>query len=396
MFNALFVDDEINVLNGLKRSLRTMKDNWNMQFANSGEEAIAMLEDNHFDAIVSDIRMPGMDGVELLSRVQKNFPGVIRIALSGHAETELELECARVAHQFLAKPAEVEQIQTAINRSVTLRSILSDKTLQSALGSVVALPSIPGLYQRVLKEAADPEGSIMNVADIISEDLAMSTKILQLVNSAFFGLSSHVDTVKQATGLLGLEIIKSLVLSQKIFSAYEGLKSSGLNLERLMQHSTKTALLARSIAQFEELPARQCDQAVMAGMLHDVGVLVLANLYPERYAKVSANLDSIEAGPGMAEIEEFGVSHAHVGGYLLGIWGLPDVIVESVCFHHSPGLVADNNFSVLGCVYIANNIINACELDLNDDQLMEQLDSDYLERIACKSNISDWRRMAEE
>lgn len=395
MLNVLFVDDEVNILSGLKRTLRSMKDEWNMQFANSGDEAIAMLGAAKFDVIVSDIRMPGMDGVQLLLRVKKDYPHIIRLALSGHAETEMELECAKAAHQFLAKPAETETIRAAINRSANLKSMLSDETLQATVGNVVSLPSLPELYQKILNEAADPEGRIMRVGDIISEDLAMSMKILQLVNSAFFGLSSNVSSVKQAAGLLGFEIIKSLVLSQKIFSAYEGEQNSGLDLEGLIRHSTKTAMLAGKIAAFEGLSSKECDQAVMAGMLHDVGVLLLADLYPERYAKVNlgAKIDGVSMRE--AEVGEFGVSHAPAGGYLLGLWGLPDVIVEAVCFHHQPGMCADNKFSVLSSVYLANIITNACEQNLDNEAIKEKLDTAYLEKVGSKSSIEDLRRMAE-
>jgi len=395
MLNVLFVDDEINVLNGLKRTLRSMKDEWNMEFADSGEEALVMLGTSKFDVIVSDIRMPGMDGVQLLTKVKSEYPNIIRLALSGHAETEMELECTKAAHQFLAKPADTETIRTAINRSAILKSMLTDETLQSTVGNVTSLPSLPELYQKILREAADPDGSIMRVGQIISEDLAMSTKVLQLVNSAFFGLSSNVSTVKQATGLLGFDIIKSLVLSQKIFSAYEGVRKSGLDLESLIRHSTKTAMLAKKIAAHEGLSPKECDQAVMAGMLHDVGVLLLADLYPERYARITTLSDSDDASVRKAEIDEFGVSHALVGAYLLGLWGLPDTIVEAVCFHHRPEMGADNNFSILSSVYLANCLVNACEQGLDDEALKEKLDHAYLEKVGCKSSIEDLRRMAE-
>ena len=186
MYKILFVDDESNILNGIKRSFRAMKNEWQMSFSTTGDEAIAILSEDTFDVIVSDIRMPGMDGVQLLKIVKDRFPRVVRLALSGYAETEMELECAKAAHQFLAKPADTETIKKAIDRSLALRILLKEEYLQSALGSIDALPSLPDLYNRILEEISSPEGSISGVATIIGQDLAMSTKVLQLVNSAFF------------------------------------------------------------------------------------------------------------------------------------------------------------------------------------------------------------------
>lgn len=396
MYNILFVDDEPNILAALKRVLRPKRDEWQMEFANSGEHALSILAATNVDVIISDIRMPGMNGIQLLTNVKNQYPKIIRMAFSGQVEAEIELECVQVVHQFLAKPTDVESLQAAIESSSKLKLLLGNERLQKILGAVDTLPSIPQLYQRILQEAAGSEGSIAKVSEIISEDLAMSAKILQLVNSAFFGLPSHVESIKKAVTFVGFDIIRSLVLSQKVFSSYEKTLSSGLDLPQLVRHSNHVSALARKIAIEEGLPAKKCDQVVMAGMLHNIGKLVLADQYPERYAKVIATVKKNRESYQAAEIEEFGISHEVVGGYLLGLWGLPDNIVEAVAFHHTPGNSAACEFTVLTCVYLATCLIHACERELDEIELMGYLDMEYISKLSLNGKINKWKHIAQE
>lgn len=391
MQSVLFVDDEPNVLSGLKRSLRGMRDQWRLEFATSGAAALAFLQDHACDVIVSDIRMQEMDGVQLLSTVKERYPRMIRLALSGHAETENELECVSAAHQFLAKPASAEDVRLAVERTAKLKALLGDAVLESTIGSVDALPSLPELYQRILREAADPNGTIMQAGAIAGEDVGMSAKILQIANSAFFGLPRAVDSVQQAAAYLGFDVLKSLVLSHKVFSAFADAGRSGLDLNRLIQHGNRTGTLAKAIGVRAGLPAKDCDRAMMAGLLHNVGKLILATLYPDRYAAVSAAVKQAGQTHREAERAEFGVSHEAVGAYLLGVWGLPSPIGEAVAFHHAPAESGDRTLSVLSCVYLAGNLVRADEQGLDDRTLADQLDLAYLRAVMPDFDLREWR-----
>ncbi len=394
MRNILFVDDETNVLDGLRRSLRSMRKQWDMEFVDSGSQALNMMQGKAYDVVVSDIRMPGMNGVELLQQVKKLYPETIRLALSGYAESQLELECARAAHQFLAKPISVDLLQTAIDRSVNLQDLLSNTDLRSTAGSLDSLPSIPKVYQEILEETANLEGSIGRVGEIIGKDVAMTAKILQLVNSAFFGLTRQVNSTKQAASLLGLDTIKSLVFSQEIFSEFDDTKGSGLDLEALVDHSTTVAVVAKKLALMEGLSEKESDQAFMAGTVHNVGKLVLGKEFPLRYKNVTDGISTESLTFRAAEAEEFGVSHDMIGGYLLGIWGLPDPIVEAVAFHHSPSDASPSGFCVLSCVYLAVCMIHAVENELDDAEVMDYLDLGYLSRATDLSKIGQWQAIA--
>jgi len=215
---VLFVDDEPRILDGLKRMLRHMRDEWEMSFVESGEAALKVLESARFDVVVSDMRMPGMDGAELLTRVMERYPQIVRIVLSGHADKEMILKTVRPAHQYLSKPCDPEKLRSTVARASALRGLLADELLKQLVSQMSTLPSAPSLYNEVMNELRSGEGSVQRVGEIVSKDVGMTAKILQVVNSAFFGVPRHVESPAQAVSLLGLETIKALALSAQVFS----------------------------------------------------------------------------------------------------------------------------------------------------------------------------------
>src|SRR5216683_1384998 len=224
----LFVDDEVNVLQGLRRMLNPMRHEWEMVFVESGQEALALLAQAPCDVIVSDMRMPGsdmrmpgMDGTQLLTQVMERFPLTVRIILSGYADSAMILKAVGPVHQYLAKPCDAATLQLTIARACALRSLLADPTLQGLVAGMQTLPSLPTLYLEVLEAVQDPQGSLERVGDIMSRDISMTAKMLQLVNSAFFGLRRHVSNPGEAVKLLGLDTIKALILSMQVFSRFD-------------------------------------------------------------------------------------------------------------------------------------------------------------------------------
>jgi YesN/AraC family two-component response regulator len=182
----LFVDDDPNVLQGLRRMFRPLRHEWDMTFIESGQEALALLAHTPCDVVVSDMRMPEMNGVQLLMAVKERYPHIIRIVLSGYAGHELLLPSVKLAHQYLSKPCDAAILQTAINRTCTLYELLSKETLQRLVAGITLLPSLPTLYQEIMEAVHSPNSSLAQIGKIIEQDLGMTAKILQLVNSAFF------------------------------------------------------------------------------------------------------------------------------------------------------------------------------------------------------------------
>ncbi|HLA96697.1 MAG TPA: response regulator, partial [Pyrinomonadaceae bacterium] len=188
MINILFVDDEPNILEGLQRMLRPLRHEWQMSFANSGAEALALFENEHIDVVVSDMKMPGMDGSELLYAIMQKYPHVIRIILSGYSEKEMVIKTVGTAHQYLSKPCDADILKATVMRVSALRDLLTDETLRRLVSQLPSIPSLPLLYTELIDELGKNEPSTRTVGEIVKKDIGMTVKILQIVNSAFFGL----------------------------------------------------------------------------------------------------------------------------------------------------------------------------------------------------------------
>ena len=230
----IFVDDEPNLLKGLSRMLRPLREEWEMLFVGSGSDALAALEKDAFDVVVSDMRMPGMDGAQLLAEVAQRYPQIVRIVLSGHMDKEMIYRSVGRAHQYLAKPCDAARLKSTVARACTIRDSLADKFLKELVAGMKSLPSLPSLYIELVEYLQSPEASIQTVGKIIARDVGMTAKILQLVNSAFFGLSRKVGSPSQAVSLLGLDTIRALVLSVQAFSQFDETNLPGFHTESLL------------------------------------------------------------------------------------------------------------------------------------------------------------------
>jgi len=359
-----------------------MRSEWEMEFAVSGQEALEILQVRPFDILVTDMRMPGMDGCQLLNCVRNLYPEVVRIVLSGHSDKDMILNSVGLTHQFLSKPCDGEALKATVARACAMRTLLKDESLINIISKIESLPSLPSLYQEVVEEVNSVDGSLERVGEIISKDVGMSAKLLQLVNSSFFGLSrSKVSSIMRAVTLLGIETIKTLILSVKIFSQFDrpGLPS----ISGLWDHSIATAMIARRIAAQENLELNRIEEALMAGLLHDIGKLILMDKLPEKCHEVS---DILNSGDQVWEAEQkvLGTTHAEVGAYLMGIWGLSESLVEAIAFHHCPSKCSNSSYSILSVTHLANSAEH-CE---NGEKETRRLDMGYLEKLGIADRIS--------
>jgi HD-like signal output (HDOD) protein len=355
MNHLLFVDDEIRVLQGLQRQLHGMRNEWQMNFVEGGKKALEFMAANPVDVIVTDMMMPGMDGAELLTEVMKRHPVVIRIVLSGHTDREAILRLVGPAHQYLSKPCNANELRGAIARAFAMRDLLANEQLKQLATSTKSLPALPALYFQLMEELKKEDSSVERISEIISKDLGMTSKILQLVNSAFFGLSQRIADIPEAVTYLGIATIRALVLSIQVFSQFDEKKIKGFSIETLSNHCWMTGSLARTIAKLEHGDEKTMDQCFLAGLLHDVGQLVLAAGMPDEYGRVIEIARSHEKSIWETELAQFGATHAEVGGYLLGLWGLPNPIVEAVTLHHRPAGSTVRGFSPVIVVHVANS-----------------------------------------
>jgi len=384
MKNILLVDDEPNVLSGLKRMLYPMHNVWNVQTAESGHIALEKMKTTFFDVLITDMRMPVMNGLELLSQVKEKYPDTIRIVLSGHSDRDIILKSVNTVHQYLAKPCSAEKIKTTIERALAIKELLKSPKIRTIVSSLQQLPSLPELYSRIMNEIKKDEPSIKVVADIIGEDISMSAKVLHLVNSAFFGLPRHISSIHNAVSLLGLETISSLVLSIKIFSQFDNKNLDFFPIHRLWSHSLRVAKFAKELSFNSLKDSTISDYTFIAGMLHDIGRLVLVTNFPEEYKKImdlyKNNINFIYN----IEDKELGVNHTNVGAYLLGLWGFPYPVIEAVAFHHTPLSCKDNSLSPLSFVYVTDLLdnINQYKIDLKPNM-------EYIKRIKLQKDFNN-------
>ncbi|AXC14585.1 Hydrogenase transcriptional regulatory protein HoxA [Acidisarcina polymorpha] len=322
MKKLLLVDDEPLVLTGLQRSLHSMLNEWTMVLAGSGDEALAAMEKGSFDVIVTDMRMPRMDGAVLLKEVRRRSPQTVRIALSGQCDRGTIMSAIDSTHQYLSKPCDVRQLKDTIQHALELRRQLESSSLTKVVSQLKNIPSLPSSYQAMLEEVARNEPRLGRLAALVSADMGMTAKCLQLVNSAFFGLRSQVSNPLQALSLLGLDRLKSLIFSSHIFSEFKTDLFDKQEMAWLWEHSFAVSVGAHNIAEMLHQPPTGIDNAGTAGLLHATGKLVLASCMGKEY-KMALEM---AAGTGIslaeAEREVIGCGHAQVGASLLGIWGL--------------------------------------------------------------------------
>jgi putative nucleotidyltransferase with HDIG domain len=393
MTRILFVDDEIKILEGLQRMLRPQRKEWEMAFAPGGQAALTMLEAATFDVIVSDMRMPGIDGAALLETVRHKYPSVLRIILSGYTELEASYRAVPVAHQFLLKPCDPDALRAAIERATSLIQVLNSKMLASLVGSLQELPSLPRAYAELRNALADPDCSIDQVVKIVEQDVAITAKVLQLVNSAFFGVTREISDIRTAVSYLGMTILQNLVLSVEVFRTFLPKKAiPGFSLEEFHHHAQLTARIASEIGK----KVRMTSAVGVAALLHDVGKLVIAARAPEHLTRAMQGVREDRRPLYMIEEELVGVSHAEVGAYLLSMWGLPSPVVEAVAHHHHPERVAQEKIDMISVVYLANML--AHEHANSKEETAGPavcIDPSILSIAEVNDNLDDWHEMAE-
>jgi HD-like signal output (HDOD) protein len=331
---VLFVDDEVRVLEALERVLFDCDEDWSTRFVNGGQQALQALAEEPYDVTVSDLRMSGVDGVALLTQVRDLYPQCVRIVLSGHSDEEAALKMVKVTHQFLAKPCGADTLRQVIGRAEELSRMLTEPRLRALVGRVSGLPVAGHVYESLTELLSREEPDAALVAATIRQDPGMTSKLLQVASSAFFNTSASVADVETAIMRLGFRTLRNLLES----SAFEPLPRDAdrgpVTVESLQRRSLDVARVAASMAKLPEDAAL----AYMAGLLCDVGQLVLLVSSPEWLYMSQA--DATRSGSPVHEAERatFHTTHAEVGAYLLGLWGLPHAIVQAAAQHHQPEL----------------------------------------------------------
>jgi HD-like signal output (HDOD) protein/CheY-like chemotaxis protein len=390
---VLFVDDDSKILDGIRRMLHADRKRWDMQFALGGEAALRACEEGSFDVVISDMRMPGMDGATLLGHIRDRFPGTARVVLSGYSEAALTTRAVPMAHRFLAKPCNASELQATIERVCTLQDLLSAPEIRRIVGTVGELPSLSSTYTSLTRAVKDPSTSVSQVADIIGQDVAMSAKVLQLVNSAFFGLAQKVNNVQNAAGYLGMETIKNLALASEAFRVFvPDSRVPQAIYESMQRHAHRAAAIAATLP----VDPKTRDVTVVAALLHDIGSLILASKMPDEFCYARAIAKKRACTLCEAEVELLGTSHAEIGAYLLGLWGIPNLAVEAVAHHHHPIRIPHSDFDITVAVYVADLLAHELDAHPQDSGGLEIAETDRacLESLGILPQFAHFRELA--
>ncbi|MFO0629946.1 MAG: HDOD domain-containing protein [Polyangiales bacterium] len=326
---VLFVDDEPRVLEGIERMLFDVADGWEIHLAEDGDAALGLLAQQEFAVVISDMRMPGMDGAALLEQVRHLHPATVRVILSGQTDERSARRALRVAHRFLSKPCSGANIVEVLRRAERMNSVIASPSLRAAIASVDQLPTPAATYYELTALLADEGASIQAIMALVRRDPALTAKVLQIANSAMFarGAAATAD-LQGAVLVLGTRLLSSLALAEGAFS-HAGRGASAPALAAMQARALRAAHAAWRLAHGSE----DREAAFSGALLAEVGRLLLVGTETER------------------EVRDMDEVHPSVGAYLLSIWGLPDQVVDAVATHRRANLIPDQGAWVSAVVH---------------------------------------------
>lgn len=371
--SVLFVDDEPRILDGIRRSLRGRREEWDMEFRTGGAEALSLLATMPCDVVVSDMRMPGMDGAELLTEVSRHHPGTARVVLSGHTEQEAAVRASVVGHRFLNKPCDGDALTELVEQLTHEIGAPHRRELRRLAGSVRCLPVLPVQMERLVQVLSAPDVDLGAVVEAVNNSIGLAAKLLQLANSSFFGARQRVTSVSYAVTSLGLPTLQALVTADPELWLTG---SDGADLLPVWKHSIACARLVRELASPGNAPYSE-----VAALLQDAG----------RLGPLGAAGDG---GQGPAAVGEL---HSNeVGAELLHLWGLPRPIVVAVRERYIAQEGYPYGLGVGGALRVAHLLLQQTDCaDLHDGTHEDELER-LLRHEQLTSTGQQWRLRAQQ
>jgi len=383
---VLFVDDEPLMREFYSMIGGMLGEEFEISVVGSGREGLAFLEHTPVDIVVSDLVMPEMNGREFMSEVAQRHPESMRIVLSAYEDQLTVAQCLMFGHRYFSKPFDLKDLSGILRRICRLKHQVGGEMIKRVVSGLGALPTPPDVYFRLTKALDSDLASLDEITSIIEQDPGLTVKLLQIANSAYFGMARRVVTPAEAVQVVGFEVLRAVVLCLHAFKFYQTRTIRSFTPGQLWEHSIQTAYGARRLAAFERLPAVQCDETFVSALLHDIGKLVMAANADAEYQLVMRR--SREEGRPAEQIERevFGATHAQVGAFLLGLWGLPDPVVSNVEMHHDLRNLESKVFSPGLAIHIAQ-CLQPSTLAVN------RLDTSYLEELGLQGRVPEWQRV---
>jgi putative nucleotidyltransferase with HDIG domain len=381
MRRALFVDDEPRVLRGIENLLFAAWGRWEVVTAESGPRALELLAAEPFDIMVTDMRMPGMNGLQLLEHVRERHPGVVTCVLSGHAEADAVLQAMVTAHRYLAKPTKADALLELLDQVDAVLTAMNVPAVRAQLGRCGDIPPRPHLHAdvtRLLRSGASLEA----VGEAVERDAVVTARVLKVANSVFFRGVSDVTSVAGAISRVGTQTLEAVLAQVAVTQAFSGAEVAAM--ERVHERLVAVGSLARKVAHGTAF----IEKAHLAGMLHDIGRLLFIATHVPSDSNLDATALATRASTSLlaAERDAFGADHAQVGAHLLTLWGFDLDVIEAVGGHHNLSKAIEAGPGPLRATAVASAIFD----ERHDAQLRARND-DLFGQVFSEAQCAEWR-----
>lgn len=384
--HIVFVGATSDLRSGVEELSVHLGSQWKTSPVGSGAEALKLIEETSPDMVVVMMKLPDMSGADLLETVSKKFGSTVRFLASDQANKTSIVSSAKNVHQYIPLPIDWKALAHTIENSLALRKLLSNSDLCTRIAAVESLPSPPETYQQIVVELESEEPSIRRISDLIGHDINVTARLLQLVNSAYFGLNTRVESISHAVNLLGLRTVQTIVFSVGVFNQFADPHIPGFSINGIYDRSVAVGARARLIAHALGLSRRFVDDSLLSGMLHDVGKLLMLTSFQDELTQAVELSERESLQLHMAQLKLMGVTDALMGAHLLGLWGLPDAMVEAVAMHYRPSQLPSPQLNALTAVHIAF----ATEYDEKHhihDMKLSALDLAYLTTLGISDQV---------
>ena len=389
----LVLIDDVATLAQVEPHFTELPDYWKVHVTQTADNALCLLEQVPFELIFVDLKAGPFASLQFLHQVWTRHPSVIRFLLANSLPADLMVSCALGPHQVLQKPLDATVIRAALDRAKLVDQLFQNKDLQSLVSRIRTFPSRPTVYVEIMKELRSSTASSQTVGELVARDLAISTKLLQITNSAFFGFGRPISAPSDAVLLMGMETTAALVLGIEAFARLDNVKLVYFSTDQVWKHCQCVANAARALTNFMTKDETLSHDAYTAALLHDIGKLALAVNLQEPY-RDALNLGREKKLPAwQVERQAFGATHAEAGAYLLSLWGLPAKIIEAVAGHHLPARELSSEFTALTGLHLANAFENSFARERNGETEI-QFDLDYPTELGIAEQFEVLRDMA--
>jgi putative nucleotidyltransferase with HDIG domain len=377
--SILFVDDEPSILGIYEMLQPFLGPEFSITTASNAHDALQLMAIQPVDVVVSDLTMPQIGGIDFLTRVATQHPATARIVVSGYADEITSAKCVMVGHRYFNKPFSPNTLTTVLQSLCDAQTKAANKKIREYVGRLESIPTLSRTFQDLNRALRSNGLPIRDISAIIERDLALTPKVLQMVNSARFSPARRINSIFEAVQMIGFDLVRALVLGIHVFQFGDKISSSNL-YQTVWNHSLQTAFGAKRLATLEGLDSEQCEDAFLLGLLHDIGKVVLAASCPEYHELWKKH--SHDSGTLIArENDAFGANHSNVGAYLLRLWGLSDTIADGVDSHHNSTALQEAGFSPLFAVHAAQQLASDRHVSI---------DIDLLDHLGLKSHVPDW------